>query len=121
DLLLVEFLASGQQEGSTEIAFADQPVVREVASADARVFPAAFLAGTVTMAEQHPQLRATRSGADVLLTWPSAASNFFLESAVGIQPTNWSRVNVIPVGSSDQQSVNLRMTNEVLLFRLHKP
>jgi hypothetical protein len=121
DLLLIEFFASGQQEGSTEITFTDEPAFREVASDDAQALPTAFLASTVTMAELRPQLRATRSGADVLLTWPSAASNFFLESAVGIQPTNWSRVNVIPVGSSDEQSVNLRMTNEVLLFRLHKP
>jgi uncharacterized delta-60 repeat protein/uncharacterized repeat protein (TIGR01451 family) len=66
-------------------------------------------------------LSATRAGANIIISWPAAASDFVLESANDLHaPVTWSAVTTPPPQQvGDQMTVTITPTNAGSFFRLH--
>jgi len=77
-----------------------------------------FAAGS---APGHPPLLLAGSGSDVLLSWPSGAAGFLVETATNLQSgTVWSVVTNAPVVQNGQKAVSLIVTHSGQFFRLRK-
>jgi uncharacterized repeat protein (TIGR01451 family) len=66
-------------------------------------------------------LSATRSGANIVISWPAAAVGYTLESAPDLRsPPTWTPVTDPPAQLvGDQKTVTVGVTNASLFFRLH--
>jgi hypothetical protein len=68
-----------------------------------------------------PMVQISRSGDTVVLTWPTNASSFNLESSDTLAPSpNWTGVAFVPVIAVDQNVVTVQADGSSKFFRLHK-
>jgi arabinan endo-1,5-alpha-L-arabinosidase len=67
------------------------------------------------------QLKIERAGTNVILSWPTSAVGFALESTASLNsPINWSPVNDTPVQEGDMYKVTLSVSPTMQFFRLKK-
>jgi len=75
-----------------------------------------FAAG---VAPGHPVMGASRSGTNVLLSWPSGAIGFVPETATNLQAnTVWSPITNKPLAQNGLESLSIPITNSTRFFRL---
>jgi len=76
--------------------------------------------GTLTYgAVSQPQLTITRSGANVILTWPSSVSGFTLQSNSNLAvPAGWTTVSPAPVVVGGQWTVTNQISSSLSFYRL---
>ncbi len=67
-----------------------------------------------------PTLSVTLSGDNVLITWTTNSSGFFLEGATSLDPPQWAALNVLPLPDGPNYVVTLGHSGAALYFRLHK-
>lgn len=81
----------------------------------------ALAAGWSMVIELAPKLTIRRSGSDVLLTWPSSASNFVLQGTSAFS-TNypWTNLSLTPVIIGNENIVTNQTTNSTQFFRLSR-
>jgi hypothetical protein len=60
------------------------------------------------------------SGANVLLSWPAAASSYQLQSTTSLSSPAWTPVTQTPTPNNDQLTVSLAATGAAQFFRLVK-
>jgi uncharacterized repeat protein (TIGR03803 family) len=65
-----------------------------------------------------PQLALVLSGTNAVLTWPTNASGFILQSVTNLSSTNWSTVSPAPVVVSGQYTVTNGITGKEMFYRL---
>lgn len=66
-----------------------------------------------------PQLLIVRTGAIVILSWPTSATGYFLEQNFDVtRPDGWSLVGATVVVSNAQNTVTLPLTGGLVFFRL---
>lgn len=65
-----------------------------------------------------PTLNVTKAGADLLLFWPSYATNFVLQQNMDLTTTNWEVVPSAPAVTNGQDQVVVSPTNRQCLYRL---
>ena len=68
-----------------------------------------------------PTLSVTRRNDEIVLAWPSAATDFSLESADELPPTQWRPATPPPVVSQDQFVVTNLTSGAAAFYRLRKP
>jgi hypothetical protein len=69
-----------------------------------------------------PQLAISRSGTNVMVSWPASASNYQLLSATNLAPpAAWSNVTQILVTNGNSISTLVPMTGRQQFFRLYHP
>jgi hypothetical protein len=68
-----------------------------------------------------PRLIITRAGANIVLSWPSAARGFTLESALVLPTNNWSVVSPPPATNGLFNVVTQSTGSADRFFRLHAP
>jgi len=69
-----------------------------------------------------PRLSITRDGADVLLSWPETATNYFLEQSLAVgPPANWQSNSIPPAVGGGQKSVRQAIGGTNRFFRLRGP
>jgi hypothetical protein len=108
--------------GSVPVAFADQPVIRGVADANASTLSADYVNGTVVISAP-PSLNIVSSSAGVTLTWPSAATGFLLQesSDSSLTPSSWAAVNATAVVVNNQNVVTIQPSSTKHFYRLYHP
>jgi|ERR1017187_8107016 hypothetical protein len=68
------------------------------------------------------QLAISRSGTNVMVSWPSIATGYHLQSATNlVSSVTWSNVTQMPVTNSSQLSVLVPISGNQKFFRLTKP
>jgi len=68
-----------------------------------------------------PTLSVARSGNNITISWPAAASGFILESTASLLPGNWSPVTTPPVVVvGDQATVTIAVSGGASFYRLRK-
>ena len=68
-----------------------------------------------------PTMQITRFSNGVVISWPTNASGFNLESSDMLAPTsNWSGDTNVPVIAGDQNVVTVEAAASMRFFRLHK-
>jgi len=65
-----------------------------------------------------PQLNIARSGAQVVLSWPSPSSGFGLQQNSDLTTTNWTTVTSMPMDDGTTKSVKLDAAGSRLFYRL---
>lgn len=66
-------------------------------------------------------LAGTRSGNNLVLTWPVYPAGFRLEATSNLAPTAWSAVNATPIVTNSQNVVTLSIAAGNQFFRLVRP
>ena len=67
-----------------------------------------------------PVLTVTRTNSQVVLSWPTVASSYYLESTTNlVSLANWLQVTNVPVTVNSQQTVTLPTSGVRQFFRLH--
>ena len=79
--------------------------------------------GTVfSLSLPQPQLTIIRSGANVILTWPTNATGFTLQSTTNlVSPVVWSAVSPAPVVVNGQNAVTNSISGTQQFYRLSQP
>jgi hypothetical protein len=117
ELVKVNFRAS-PVAGNWPVQFVDQPIHREVSNPAAVTLLADFVSGTITISPP-PSLNIVRSGSDVILTWPSWATNFVLQQAETILTSpGWTNIPVTVGTSNGESVVTLPMSGATRFYRL---
>ena len=65
-----------------------------------------------------PKLHIVLAGSTVRIHWPSSATNFFLQSAHSLAPTNWTDVEQMPQIQEDQIQIAITPDTASQFFRL---
>jgi uncharacterized repeat protein (TIGR03803 family) len=79
-------------------------------------------AGTVFRLTVEPQLTIISSGANVILTWPTNATGFTLESTLNLGAASvWNPVSPLPVAVNRQNVVTNPITGTQQFYRLSSP
>ena len=68
-----------------------------------------------------PQLTIIPSGANVILTWPTNAAGFLLESTPSLTAPNWQPAPETPVATNGQRLVTTPADQRERYFRLQEP
>jgi hypothetical protein len=71
-----------------------------------------------TQTQSPPTLMITRSGNNVVLSWPSAAVGFALQQTPGLAPASWAPVNIVPSDDGVTKSVTVPIANSGSFYRL---
>lgn len=81
----------------------------------------ALAAGWSMVIELAPTLKIRRSGSDVLLSWPSSASNFVLQGVSEFSTNySWTNLSLTPVVIGNENVVTNQTTNSTQFFRLSR-
>ena len=74
---------------------------------------------TFSLGLPQPQLTINSSGTNIILTWPTNATDFILESTTNLLlPTVWKSVSPMPVVVYTNNAVTNGMTNAQIFYRL---
>jgi hypothetical protein len=77
--------------------------------------------GTVDVAPikpESPPLRIRRSGSDVIVSWPSSATGFFLQQASSLPAASWQPAGLTPTIVGDENVVTISNPSGTLFLRL---
>jgi Concanavalin A-like lectin/glucanases superfamily/Immunoglobulin I-set domain len=81
----------------------------------------AVMAGDFTAYIPRPPLTVSRSGADLLFSWPATLPTFRLESRQNLAIAGWNSVGTAPVQNGGMLTVTLPVTSGAEFFRLVGP
>jgi hypothetical protein len=95
-----------------------QSLVPMAAQSGVTVIAAGGLHTVALLGTAPPPLTITRSGANVILTWPTNATEFTLQSTTNVFPSAWSPVAQPAVTNAGQISVTVPTAVRQELFRL---
>jgi Concanavalin A-like lectin/glucanases superfamily/Immunoglobulin domain/Lectin C-type domain/Chitobiase/beta-hexosaminidase C-terminal domain len=119
ELARVSFRAATLGSGSYAFSFANKPVVCEVADPNASTLTASFLNGNITVS---PVLALTiaLNGQNVILSWPSWATNAVLQVTEDVLPTpaSWADMSVTPTLTNGVNSITLPVEGSSRFYRL---
>lgn len=118
-LLRLAFRAGASIQTNTLVAFADDPVAREMCDTLAEPLPATFLDADVRI-DPRPALAIGMENGRMTLRWPAWAADCALESASGVSSRDWSAVPGRPVVSPDYCTMELPLPGEARFFRLRQ-
>ncbi len=68
-----------------------------------------------------PTLATSRSGTDVILTWPVSATGYQLQSSPSLAPAAWQPSGLTPVVDGDSNKVTVTPSTPAQFYRLAKP
>ncbi len=121
-LVSLNFRTLAPKGGSVPVTFADQPVIRGVADANASALSADYANASVVISAP-PSLNIVSSSAGVTLTWPSAATGFVLQesSDSSLTASSWAAVNATAVVVNNQNAVTLQSSSTKHFYRLYHP
>ena len=119
----VTFVSSGFGSSYTAgVGFGDQPILREIADANATTESASYSATSFSATGQPlPQLTATlNSVTNIVLSWPAPLTGFNLESVTPIG-TNWTPVVFTPATNGGNIVVTQAISVDQVFYRLRHP
>jgi hypothetical protein len=118
-LVQITFRASTTASGGITVGFGDGPVDREVSDSNANALTTDYLNGSVTV-NQSPSLRISLSGQNIVLAWPSWATNFVLQQAQGVlsASTAWTSLPAAGNVVGNERVLTLPMSGTATYYRL---
>ena len=75
----------------------------------------------LTAEVERPNLRVSLSGQNVVLSWPTNAVGFVLETTDRLAPATWDRVSSEAVVTGDRYSLRLPLRIRGQFYRLNAP
>ena len=122
ELVKLTFQASVSATNNTSLAFADEPIYREVSDSAANELTSDYVSGTIVV-NPLPSLRIWASDQGIGLAWPSWATNFVLQQTTTdfSAPGDWTNVAASTSTTNNETSVTLPMSGATKFYRLYKP
>lgn len=122
EIARLQFKAIGGGSASADIAFADVPVGREVASPLAEVLPVSWQGVSlgVTLPSVNVRRIATADGPAIELSWPASLTGAALETTDSLGGT-WAAVTGTPTVVEGQNTVVLPLSAAAAYFHLKLP
>jgi hypothetical protein len=100
------------------LSFGDIPVVRQVADTNATVMPVSFQNGSLAVAGlSWPLLSVSQNGTNILLSWPTSASGFTVQSTISLGQT-WASLAGTPVTNGNNVVLTTSVSTNAEFFRL---
>jgi hypothetical protein len=116
-LVQIQF-ASVAYSNNAALTFGNTPVQQGVADADANILSASFQNATLSVGgTAWPTLEISQVGNNVVLSWPSAATGFGLQTATA-PGANWSNVLATPITNASSVVVTSPISTNSQYFRL---
>jgi len=120
ELVKLTFQASVSAPNSLSLAFADEPIYREVSDSAANALTADYVSGTIVV-NPLPSLRIWAAAQGIGLAWPSWATNFILQQADGgAGSMNWTNVSVSTTITNNESLVIVPTESSTRFYRLLK-
>jgi hypothetical protein len=85
---------------------------------DVRIYNRALSAAEIQMLVVRPRLSIAHGANSVVLSWPTAATDFILESAASISAASWTTVTDVPNVSGDQNTLSFTIGAGNRFYRL---
>jgi hypothetical protein len=106
---------------TTPLVFADSPVIRQVADANANVVSANYQSGSLQLAGMSwPQLGISQTGGGITLSWPSAATALAAQWTTNLG-ANWTKTGGTPVTNGGTVYLTLPAPTHTTFYRLTQP
>jgi hypothetical protein len=103
------------------LGFADQPALRSISDTNAVELTGTYVSSSVTI-NPNPTLSILKSGTNVLLRWPTWASDFTLQTAdVSALPITWANVAITLQTNGPNVETTVPATTPESFFRLQHP
>jgi len=106
--------------GSSDVAFGDQPVPRAISDLAANELNASYISGGVNI-NLAPTLSISRAQSNVLLSWPTWAADFTLQSRTNAESGPWSNVGTTLQTNGTEVLAVQSIGGEARWFRLFHP
>jgi hypothetical protein len=121
DVAVLHFTVASAAAGNTKITFASIPVTQDVADATAISLPVTYVNGKVSILSLagSPVLTALQADGNLVLSWPTSAAGFNLESSDSPDGTNWNGVDATLVSDGTTVTVTIPPSQSQQFFRLH--
>jgi hypothetical protein len=118
ELITMTMAALPNATGGALLAFSDQPVLREVSDEFANVLSVDYQAGLLRVV---PVLSITLQGTNLVLSWPSWAADYQLQSSPNLNaPVEWSPVTGVINPVDDELQVMLPVEGAASYYRLSR-
>jgi hypothetical protein len=116
-LVQLSFVSIGYSN-MVSLSFGDVPVARQVADTNADILPVSFQNGSVAVAgASWPLLSVSRSGTNVLLSWPASAAGFGIQSTVSLSQ-GWTNVVAPLTTNGGTISMSVPLSANQAFYRL---
>jgi hypothetical protein len=103
------------------LGFADQPALRSISDTNAVELTGTYVSSSVTI-NPNPTLSISKSGTNVLLRWPTWASDFTLQTAdISALPITWANVAITLQTNGANVETTVPATTQKGFFRLQHP
>jgi hypothetical protein len=116
----VTFTAIAPVSSNAPIGLGDQPVLRAISDVGAGELSAIYTAGSVFV-NPKPSLSVAQTNGNAVLSWPTWADGFNLQSKDSLSSGSWSNVIGTLQTNGGVLSITLPVSGESKYFRLHHP
>jgi hypothetical protein len=65
-----------------------------------------------------PQLAVSRSGTNLVVSWPASTFGYVLQSTSSLKPGTWTDLPITPMVSGDQQTASVNLATQAQFYRL---
>lgn len=122
EVLKLNFAVSSTGLANTNLSFASNPIRLQVTDGTPASLATTFQNGYVAVVPlAGPTIRASASPAGLVLTWPSAASGYVVETSSDLGSSNWTLVVLNPVASGTDVTVTIPFADQQHYYRLRHP
>lgn len=124
EILKVSFAVAPSATGTSNVAFASNPIATEISDVAANTLTATYASGLLNISPYPPVLRVNLAGTNPLVAWPVVASNFVLQvnADPAISSSNWNNAAENPALIGEEKVVTITNGSEdTKFFRLYKP
>lgn len=119
EIVKVTFMSVTTTAGDYPISFVDQPILRSISDTGASELTAGYTASAITV-HGNPTLTISSADDNVVLSWPTWASDFTLQSAESPAAT-WTNVTSGVQTNGADVTVSLPISTSSQFFRLAHP
>ena len=121
EVLRLAFRPTSPVSSASAVAFADQPIPRQVSNPNATALSTTYLDGVITL-NPMPSLRIARSASEIRLSWPSWAASFVLREAATIAApaSGWTDVPITPALHDNEAVITLTPSGDARYYRLER-
>ena len=125
EVLQVTFVVSPLAVSPASIKFGSLPIVSETADPSAKTLSTTYVNGTLSITPLNTpptlQLAIAPDKSNLVLSWPTTAAGFNLESSLDLTPGSWNSLNSTLVTNANSISATVPISGAQQFFRLHHP
>jgi hypothetical protein len=121
EIVKVNFAVSLAATGGIAVSFTNQPVSSEISSPSADELAANYINAALTVSPFPPAIIINKLGSNLVLSWPTAATDFLLQTNASLYFGSWGVLPISPITNGGNNNVTLPMSEARMFYRLVRP